>query len=299
MQIARLFEMVYILLSRQNVTAKEFAERFEVSTRTIYRDVETLGAAGIPIYSAKGKGGGIRLLEGFVLDKSVFTEAERGDILSALQALNVANGANAQGVLAKLSALFCEQSPAWVEVDLADWGKESAEKFGRIKSAVLGKKVISFEYYNTKSQKIFRKAEPLQLYFKHRAWYLRAFCLIRNDFRLFKLSRMRNLLICNEEVRHSFRPTDFKYLADLSAAPTVHLKLRVSARAEYRVFDEFEEGDIKKNRDGSYLIEADFIADEWVYGYILSFGEAMEVLSPAEVREVIWEKLNKSINNYI
>ena len=152
MQINRLFEIVYILLDKKTVTAKELSERFEVSTRTIYRDVDTLSSAGIPIYMSKGKGGGIRLLENFVLNKSVLSEREQNEILTALHGLGVTNYPEVDNVLSKLSTLFNKNSQNWIEVDFSNWAGNE-RKFNLIKMGILDKKVIRFEYFSSYGEK--------------------------------------------------------------------------------------------------------------------------------------------------
>lgn len=152
MQINRLFEIVYILLDKKTATAKEFAERFEVSSRTIYRDIETLSAAGIPVYMSKGKGGGISLLPDFVLNKVVLTDDEKTNILSSLKAVNSVNLSETDTALEKLSSLFGGENTDWIEVDFTSWVNTEDEKnvFNTIKSSILSKKVISFFYASGK-----------------------------------------------------------------------------------------------------------------------------------------------------
>ena len=146
MQINRLFEIVYVLLDKKSVTSKELAERFEVSSRTIYRDIETLSSAGIPVYMSKGKGGGISLLPDFVLNKTVITDEEKEDILSSLKAVNAINLCKTDTALNKLSSLFGESNTDWIEVDFFSWAnaQNETETFNTIKSAIYSKRVISF-----------------------------------------------------------------------------------------------------------------------------------------------------------
>lgn len=146
MQISRLFEIVYILLDKKTVKAKELAVRFEVSSRTIYRDIETLSSAGIPVYMSKGKGGGISLLSDFVLNKAVITEEEKKDILSSLKAVNAVNLSKSDTALKKISSLFGELNTDWIEVDFSSWAniQNETETFNTVKSAILSKKSFLF-----------------------------------------------------------------------------------------------------------------------------------------------------------
>lgn len=148
MQISRLFQVIYILLENGTVTAPELAERFEVSVRTIYRDVEALSQAGIPIYTIQGKGGGISLSDRFVLNKSMLTDKEQDEILFALQSLAAAQYPDSNAIFEKLSSLFRKNNINWIEVDFSSWGSGQKQKelFVLLKQAILEQKVISFTY---------------------------------------------------------------------------------------------------------------------------------------------------------
>lgn len=132
MQISRLFGIIYYLLEKKESTGKELAGRFEVSVRTIYRDIETLSSAGIPIYTNQGKGGGIVILDNFVLNKSVLSEKEQNEILLALQNLSAAQYPDISFILSRLSSLFKKSDVNWIEVDFSPWGSdERKRKFQR------------------------------------------------------------------------------------------------------------------------------------------------------------------------
>lgn len=301
MQINRLFEIVYILLSKGKVTAKELAKRFEVSQRTIYRDIDALSIAGVPVYTEKGKGGGINLLPEFKLDQSILTDQEQGEIISSLQALKAVNPKETTQTLLKLSAIFNKKAVHWIDIDFSDWSHENSDLFRNIKTAILAKKIVSFEYYSTKGEQTSRNVEPVQLLFKHRAWYLRGFCHFREDLRIFKLTRIQNLSITDKH----FTARDIR--ADLSALSEppnekdfkwVELKLKIAPEMAYRVYDEFRPQDIDQLPDGSFIATAVYPEDEWVYGNIMSYGEYIEVLEPMYIREHIQTKLEKTLNNY-
>jgi len=296
MQINRLFEIVYILLERKNVTAKELAERFEVSTRTIYRDIEVLSDAKIPVYANKGKGGGIRLLDDYVLDKSLLSEDEQNQILFAIQSIEKIGNKNGNSILEKMSSIFNKRKTNWIEVDFSDWGTDGRvdNSFEIIKEAVLTKKVLEFIYYNAYGKEQKRRAEGLQIYFKDKAWYLKAYCRDKNDYRLFKISRMKDIRILDEsfdrELPELLEPKrDFKI---------IKLELEISKELAYRVYDEFRKEDISLNDNGDFIVKTEFPENDWVYGYILSFGEGVKVISPIYVKDVIKNKLEKSLENY-
>ncbi|MCE5236575.1 MAG: YafY family protein [Clostridiaceae bacterium] len=300
MQMNRLFEIIYLLLQKKSATAGELAERFGVSKRTIYRDVDTLGLAGIPVYTEKGRGGGISLLPQFVLSKSLLSEREQNEILSALQGLSVVKSADAESVLKKLSAVFNKSAANWLEVDFTGWDYKDGDKFSGFKTAILERRIAEFDYYSTYGEKTNRRIEPIQLWFKSRAWYVKGFCHTRQDVRLFKLSRVKNLTVTNE----LFLPRDLLALP-LNPGPAAHqkrdieLKIKISPQMLHRLYDEFDEDMVEKQPDGSFLVTAVWPEDEWVYGTILSYGEYAEVLSPAHVREIIKVKAQKTAEKYL
>ncbi len=298
MKMNRLFEIVYILLDKKIVTAKELATWFEVSSRTIYRDVETLSSAGIPIYMSKGKGGGISLLPDFVLNKAVITEDEKEDILSSLKAVNAVNLGKTDTALKKLSSLFGESNTDWIEVDFSSWAnaQKENETFHIIKSAILSKRVISFSYASAKGQQTAREAEPLKLCFKGGAWYLYGYCKSRCDFRFFKLRRIRELCVAEEKFQRK-SPSQIFFNENVFSKEYVKLRLKLSAEVAYRVYDEFDH--YEKQEDGSFIAEINYPKGEWIFYYITTFGSHCEVLEPEDVRNDVKAELHNTLKHYL
>lgn len=287
-------------MSKGRVTAKELSERFEVSQRTIYRGIDALSVAGIPVYTEKGKGGGISLLPGFTLNQSLLTEKEQEEIISALQALEAVKPKEMTQALTKLSAVFNTKAVNWIDVDFSDWGREDNELFSKLKTAIFDKIVVVFDYYSAKGEKTNRSVEPMQLFFKQRAWYLKGFCLSRQNIRLFKLTRMKNLIFteqCFNERSSSM--ILFEALQNEKSYNYIELRLKIAPEMAYRVYDEFEPHNIKKLSDGNFISTVVFPEDEWMYGYIMSFGDYIEVLEPVHIRELIQERLKKAVKKYI
>lgn len=299
MQVNRLFEIIYILLEKKLVTAKELAERFEVSQRTIYRDIETLSTAGIPVYMSKGKGGGISILPEFILNKAVLTEKEKLEILSSIRAFNAIsfNAEEPEKVLRKLNNILGENDTDWIEVDFSHWGNAEKEKqtFNNLKSAILSKKIVSFDYMSGKGENINREVYPLKLYFKGQSWYMYGYCKIRDDYRFFKLRRIKDLCI-SKETFNLKAPVNIIKEDNIYEGEFVTLKMRISSKMAYRVYDEFE--NFKKLQDGSFIAEIKYPKGQWIFSYISSFGEECEVLEPEEVRKEVKEKIKKMLFNY-
>ncbi len=299
MQIDRRFEIIYLLLNKTYKTVKDLAFHFEVSTRTIYRDIEALSIMGIPIYSNRGKGGGVFLLDNFIFDKSFLTEKEQRDVLSSLQSLSVTNYPELKNVIMKLNALFNKDISNWIDVDFSDWSNNSNERFNIIRNSIFNKEIICFDYHGTNGKKTSRRVEPVQLKYKNKSWYLYGFCLDKNEFRLFKLNRIRNFKLSGdffkEREKEAFdfkknRGDDFNH---------VTIKLEIDKYLAYRVYDEFEEEQVKLNEEGNFIVTVSFVEDEWVYGYILSFGYNAKVLEPEHIRKIIIQKLKKTLENYL
>ncbi|MFU7514542.1 helix-turn-helix transcriptional regulator [Clostridium sp. HCS.1] len=294
----RLFEIIYILLDKKNVKAKELAEHFEVSQRTIYRDIEDLSQAGVPIYMTKGKGGGISLLSDFILNKTVLSQEEKKEILTAIQGINAVNQNEFSGALSKLNSFLGGNNENWIEVDFSNWDKNNdlGDKFTNIKNSIINKNILSFEYYNSKGELDKRSVEPLKLVFKGQGWYLYAYCRRKEDNRFFKLTRMNNITISDEKFSRSapnkvFLERDIGYSNEL-----VHLKIKVNKKLGFRVYDEFQSFSLDDN--GDFVINLDFPLCDWLYGYLMSFGDNIEVLEPLHIREEMKKRLTAALNKY-
>ncbi len=297
MQINRLFEIIYVLLDKKKVTAKEFAERFEVSIRTVYRDIEMLSSVGIPVYMSKGKGGGISLLSDFVLNKTILTMEEKSNILSSLKAVSSVDLSETDNALKKLSNLFGETNTDWIEVDFTSWYNSNEEKelFSSLKAAILLNNTISFSYASGKGEQTKRQVDPLKLCFKGQSWYLYGYCKTRCDNRFFKLRRIKSLSVMDVTFH---RPPVVQVIREKEVFKEdfITLKLKLSEKLAYRVYDEFNT--ITELEDGSFIVEVIYPKGDWIYNYITSFGEDCEVLSPEEVRLDVKTKLEKILKNY-
>jgi len=300
LKINRLLGIAILLLNRETITAKELAGRFGVSTRTIYRDIDVLSSAGVPVFTNKGNGGGISLLENYSLNKTLISENEIESILLALKTLKAAKYPEIDAILEKIGAVFKHAETDWVHIDFSPWDSTPNEnnKFIEIKKAILERKRISFEYINSAGEKSSRKIEPMRLVFKGQAWYLWGYCITKNDFRVFRISRMKNVKATNEV----FKRRDYteKNTSDETEniRPLTRLKLKFYPQALYRLYDDFDDEMIVKNDDGTFTVEVQFPEDEWVYGYLLSFGSYVEVLEPQHIRNIIAERAIKLLKFY-
>lgn len=299
MKLERLFEIIYLLMNKRRMTARELAEYFEVSVRTIHRDVETLCMAGIPLYTQQGRNGGIALSENFVLNKSLLSKGEQEQILLALQGMQVTQAfEDSEKTIKKMMNIFGASQVPWIDVDLSGWSNSRINAYETVKQGILERRVLGFTYHGRDRAAGPRQVEPLQLWFKERTWYLRAFCRNRQAMRLFKLSRMRHIELLEERFEWREFIEEPKGGPSAEAPPMETLVMHIDAAQAYRVFDEFDEQEIKENEDGSFLITVCYMPDEWVYGMLLSFGEHVEVLQPPSVIREMQRRISRMKENY-
>lgn len=299
----RLFQIVYLLLEKGTLTAPELSRALEVSVRTIYRDVEALSIAGVPVYASQGKNGGISLMPNFSFDKALLSDEEQNQILYAIQSLRAAEQP-VDALLSKLGGLFQKQNANWIEVNFSRWGLGHTDslKFERLKNALIGRRALEIVYCSSSGETNRRVILPLKLIFKDKSWYLQAYCRMAQDYRLFKVNRITEMTTLEE--RFSDLPDALPPIeaAPLATPSFTQIRLRFSPAAAFRVYDEFDCSFVEKEPDGSLTVSARFPQDGWVMGYLHSFGAEVEILEPAELRlsaaayaKAIWEHHAKSI----
>ena len=288
MQESRLFKIIYYLLDKGHATAPELAAKFEVSVRTIYRDIDALSGAGIPVYAETGRNGGIYLMNDFVLDRAVLSEREKQEILTALQSLSATQYIHNGETLDKLSALFNISSGNWLEVDFSRWGDQQDDnrKFEVLKSAVMHCKCVKITYAGAYEAVNERIIQPLKLIYKARAWYLKAYCTKKQDYRIFKLTRILDCTLLDE----SFIPNVFPEQESPSRQEEVLIMLRFPKEMAYRIYDEFDKSQVERQENGDFIVSAQMPEDGWLIGFLLSFGPQVEILSPAHLRDVVAEQ---------
>lgn len=307
---SRLFQILYYLLDRREATASELAEKFEVSIRTIYRDIDKLSGAGIPVYTTTGYKGGVHLDENFVLKNSLLSKEDMQNILMGVQSLSTVGFSQQEDFLAKLRGLFQMQETDWIEVDFSRWGCDPEREksvFGQLKEAIQQKRQIHFVYYNSRGESGCRECLPMKLVFKDRAWYLQAYCLERNRERLFRLSRVRELAVTEisfegipERQPSALLETTPPH-ADTSPKPapaetarTIEMELSFVQKDAYRIYDIFDESMITTTKDG-LIVKAAMPEDEWLYGFLMSFGDRLTVLSPAYLNDELIRRYQSAL----
>ncbi len=294
MKVDRLVSMIMLLLDKQRIGAQELADMFEVSPRTIYRDIDTINMAGIPVRSTSGLGGGFEIMPEYKVDRKVFSTADLCAILMGLSGLSgMMRGDELVNALAKVKSFIpadrakdIELKANQIVIDLSPWmGNRDIQPYlEMIKTALGESKLLTFEYFDRHGNKTTRIAEPYQLVLKGNHWYFQGYCHTRNDFRLFKLSRLSNLKI--QET--FFTPRDYQKpqlnFTDILATMQTTIQIRIHKSVMDRMLDYCAYEHFSKDGDEHYIVGFPFIENEYHYDILLGFGDKCECLEPLRIR---------------
>ncbi|PRX28610.1 putative DNA-binding transcriptional regulator YafY [Orenia metallireducens] len=302
MKIDRLLAIIILLINKEKMTAKELADNFEVSRRTIYRDVETLNKAGIPVVTTKGVDGGISILDNYKMDKNIFKIEELETIIKALEGVSkVLPDSDLENTLEKLKGFNpdLEEKEETFIIDYSPWGndEELTEKVNLIKNAIKNNFLIEFSYLSNKNQRTSRKLEPLTIILKGHSWYIYGYCRLRKDFRIFRVSRIRDLTI-NQEKFIRKKGTPQECLDSNNITDKVKLVLKVDKEYIERSYEYFPRGSFEILEDDSAIIKTEIWENEWLYEFLLGLGEYIEVIEPMRIRDIIKAKLEKTLKKY-
>ena len=300
MKLDRLIGILSVLLQEESVTAPKLAEKFEVSRRTINRDIEDLCKAGIPVCTSQGAGGGISIMDGYRMDRTLLTSKDMQMILAGLRSLDSVSGSHYYGQLMEKiksgSSDFVSGRDSML-IDLSSWYKEMiAPKIELIQDAIEERRLLTFYYYAPSGDSA-RTIEPYYLVFKWSSWYVWGWCTARKDFRMFKLNRMDALL--KDEAGFDSRKVP---IPDLSIQRIFPGKIRVKALftndSKWRLVEEFGIHCFTEKEDGTLLFTADYTDQENLLCWLLTFGAKVEVLEPVEVRDKLIRIANNIISQY-
>ena len=294
MKIDRLVSIILLMLEKERIGAQELADMFEVSPRTIYRDIDAINLAGVPIRSISGVNGGFEIMKQYKLDKGVFSTADLSAILMGLSSLSgIVRGEELANALAKVKrfvpaerAKEIDLMTSQITIDLSPWsGNRNVQPYlEQIKTALQAHQLLSFTYLNRSGDKIPRVAEPYQLVLKNSQWYWQGYCRTRNDFRLFKLARMSDLQRLEETFAPREHPKPELDASDIVAKLQTKITFSIHKSILERVLDYVSGKDISPDGEEHYIVHYPLIENDYYYGILLSFGDNCECLEPARVR---------------
>ncbi len=290
MKIERLIGILAILLQQEKTTAPKLAARFEVSRRTINRDIDALCMAGIPLVTEPGKNGGVSIMEGYKIDRTLLSTSDLQAILAGLRSLDSVSGTNRYAqLMEKLSAGASNllTGDPHILIDLSSWYKESlSPKIELLHGAILTGRRVAFRYFAPKGESR-RVIEPYDLIFQWSSWYVWGWCESREAFRLFKLGRMTELQT-GEPFKK--RPAPLPDLNPERVFPWAYqVKAIIQPEYKWRLVEEYGPESFTVQPDGTLLFSFGFVDKTSIVGWIASFGDGAELLAPAEFRQDILE----------
>jgi predicted DNA-binding transcriptional regulator YafY len=307
-KIARLLSIVIYLLNRELVTARELASHFAVSIRTIQRDMEALCAAGIPIVSVQGPRGGFGIIEGYKLDRQLVDTNDLFFILTSLESIGDAfKNDQIRMTLEKVKSLIDNRQrqeinhlkdSLYIDFSALGIGQNGRELFGLLEEGIAQRRLISFRYIDSNYRETERVAEPMTIVFQWFSWYLYAFCRLRNDFRLFRLSRLRDVKLLSQKFDRKLKTFEEFSKSYNWSAHAAHLKLKFHPCLRVQVEDYFRGARFETDEKGFVIVHLDWPEDEWLHRMILGYGEYVEVLEPPEMRTLLLDKAQKILDMY-
>lgn len=305
MKIDRLIAMIMILLENEVISAGALAKKLEVSSRTIYRDIDTLTMAGLPIFTTQGVTGGVGLMKSYKIDKKLFTPKDVQTLLTSLRSYRqLYDHKEIVHVLEKLSNIGQEGvksekgSSFTVDLSLNQGNRSLRSLLSSVEIAINEERYIKFDYINKDGNVTSRKIEPYQVVFKGSSWYLQAFCTLKEDYRIFKLARMGNLYVLPE----TFVPRDFSPLAmdgsGWMSDERVPVKIRIALSLKEKVIERYGEENIISVEGDSCLAIFPIVNNEYGYDILLRFGDKCEIIEPSDVREAFQNYIRKILAIY-
>ncbi|GFZ33050.1 transcriptional regulator [Clostridium zeae] len=308
MKIDRLISIIMLLLERKQISATKLAEMFEVTPRTIYRDVETISLSGIPIVAYPGVNGGISIMEEYKIEKKLFTISDitslligLGSIHSTMTSEEVLNTmAKVKGMVPADHIKNIELKSKQITVDHTPWiGNRNLNiNLEEIKIALSENKLISFKYYAQNGIKSQRKIEPYRLVLKNSSWYLQGYCTTRDDFRVFKLSRISSLELLEE----TFISREFNYKTLEVSTDIEKKKVPIKLLIDESLLDTMIEfcgmENIEPFGNNKFIASFPFIEDDFSYSMILRLGDKCECLEPENIRLEIIKRVENLLKVY-
>ncbi|MBW4840954.1 MAG: YafY family transcriptional regulator [Paenibacillaceae bacterium] len=302
MKLERLISIIYKLLNHDVLSAALLAEEFQVSQRTIYRDIDVLCAAGFPVVAYQGTKGGYGIMDGYKMDKSLLGSYDVTSLITVLNSLStVFEDERAQGTIERLQTIEPEYRTPSLAVDL-ETRRTALGVLPLLRSAITQRNLVRFEYINAQNERRTRELEPLRLHFKFGNWYVYGYCRSRQDYREFRLSRMLNVWLTQETFEphpEALESNDSGQKAGDEKMEVVVIRVLPEALAD--VMDQFQLAEKQFHDDGSMTVRIPVyqpVRARWLWSILLSFGSGAEVLEPVELRDILKEQLQKALKLY-
>jgi predicted DNA-binding transcriptional regulator YafY len=292
--------MIYKLLNHEVLSASKLAEEFQVSQRTIYRDIDVICAAGFPVVSHQGTKGGYGIMDGYKMDKSLLRSYDVASLITVLNSLSsVFEDEHAQGTIERLQTIGTEQQSSSLAVDF-ETRRMDPDALSLLRTAITERNIIRFDYINVKNERTSRDIEPVKLHFKYSNWYIYGYCHARQDYREFRLSRMMNLIQTKDtfQVQHEV-PTEAG--CSNKADQVEEVVIRVGPEALADALDQFHQMDKEFHIDESMTMRIPVyrpLEARWLWSILLSFGSGVEVLEPPALRVILKEQLQNALKLY-
>ncbi|WP_139993688.1 helix-turn-helix transcriptional regulator [Paenibacillus paridis] len=303
MKLDRLLAITMTLLNQTRVSATSLAERFEVSLRTIYRDMESINQAGIPIVSFPGSDGGYEIMSGYRIDKQILSLDDFSSIFSALRGVrSVTDSTDFDGLLERIGAIMPNQARADqmnVDFDLTPTPNDK-QKIVLIHQAIKDCQLVQIDYLDNKGTETERTIEPMGLFLKGYVWYLYGYCLMRSDIRVFRLSRMLQIRTMPERFsrrNYSLQDVEQQFMG-IAIFSRVRAELLFDQELKTRVRDEFGSDEVVANADGTITVITFYSSMENAIRSILSYSSYVTVIEPPDVIEELQLHIRKLALKY-
>lgn len=302
MKLERLISIIFKLLNHEVLSAAKLAEEFQVSQRTIYRDIDAICAAGFPVVSHQGTNGGYGIMDGYKMDKSLLGSYDVNSLITVLQSLStVFEDARAQGTIERLQTIGPEHRATSLSVDL-DTRRTDLGVLPLLRTAISQRNIIRFDYISAQNERTSREMEPVRLHFKFGNWYIYGYCRTRRDYREFRLSRMLHLTLTQNTFHpHLDLPDDMGSAQKAWDGQVEEVVLRVRPDALAEVMDQFHQAEKQFHADGSMTVRIPVyrpLEARWLWSILLSFGSGAEVLEPPPLRDILKEQLQHALKLY-
>jgi len=310
LKLDRLLAITMLLLNRKRISAKEISDLFEVSLRTVYRYIDTINQAGIPVVSYVGVRGGYEIMEQYRLDRQFLSIEELQSIIVGLKGIRDSVGVQEIGTLLdKVGALVAKSEQKTVAdlnnqfiIDMNPWGIRDSDKesLQTLRTAIRQTRLIRFLYTDSHSELSTRTVEPMTIVVKGFGWYLHAFCLLRQDFRVFRLSRMKEIEVMSEGfTRRSEEVEQLNYgIFKDNSSSYIQLVLHIQANSRAQAEDYFCAENMVTQADGSLIVTSQQPDGPRLHNILLSYGSNLRVIEPASLAHIVQAKAQQIVDLY-